>query len=95
MRAISTFRRFSIVTPMVVAKNRFQASCTAIGTRAMRKQIKVDQSQQGFSLIELMMVIAIVGILASIAYPLYTNSVVKSNRAAAQSYLMELAQAQQ
>lgn len=44
---------------------------------------------RGFTLIELMVVLAIIAIIAAIAYPSYINSVVKSHRAAAEGCLAE------
>jgi len=53
------------------------------------------KNARGFSLIELMIAVAIAGVLVAIAYPSYTNSLIKGSRAAAKSYLLEVAQKQQ
>ena len=49
----------------------------------------------GFTLIELMIVVAIVAILTSVAYPSYLDHVKKGNRAQAQALLLDIAQRQQ
>lgn len=50
---------------------------------------------KGFSLIELMIVIAIIGILSAIAYPQYTDFVKRSNRSEAQREILRIANLQE
>jgi len=47
--------------------------------------------QQGFTLIEVMIVVVIVGILLVIALPAFQDQVIKGHRAAAQSEMLDIA----
>lgn len=55
----------------------------------------IKQKQQGFTLIEIMIVVAIIGIISAIAYPSYMAQVQKSKRSDAQIALQQLAQRQE
>lgn len=59
------------------------------------KTQQATRQHLGFSLIDVLITVAIVGILAAVAYPSYQSVMRKNNRAAAESYLADVAQRQQ
>ena len=52
-------------------------------------------AMRGFTLIELMIVVAIIGLLAVIAYPSYSDAVLRGRRAEARTALLDLMQQQE
>ena len=61
----------------------------------MRKTMKKKNKQLGFTLLELMITVAILGILSSIAVPSYMSYVTKSKRTEAKTEILRLAQLQE
>ncbi len=45
---------------------------------------------KGFSLIELMIVVVLIGVISAIAIPQYSQYVIRGNRAAAQSFMLDV-----
>jgi type IV pilus assembly protein PilE len=54
-----------------------------------------SRAQRGFTLIEALIVLGIIGILSAIAYPSYQQYVIRANRSAAQGYMLNLANKQE
>ena len=56
----------------------------------LQRQIAASGRSQGFTLIELMVAVAVVGILAGLAWPSYRNYVMRANRSAAQQFMLDI-----
>jgi type IV pilus assembly protein PilE len=59
------------------------------------KECAMQKYKKGFTLIELMIVVAIVGILAAVAYPSYLEHIKKARRAEAKALLIQIGNREQ
>ncbi len=69
-----------------------RAVSTAVATRTLASGQVGPSRRRGFTLIELMITVAIVAILSAIAFPSYQNQVRKGRRADAKSVMLDLTQ---
>ena len=79
---------------MGIAERRDGAACPP-GTLSRRGWPRVRVTTGGFTLVELMIVVAIAAILAAVAYPNYLDQMRKTHRASARAALSDAASRQE
>jgi prepilin-type N-terminal cleavage/methylation domain-containing protein len=68
---------------------------TELKTKFLQHLAKLDRKNKGFSLIELLVTVVIIGILAAIAMPNFLKQVQRATQSEAQSYLGSVLRTQQ
>lgn len=84
------------MSPVVIPAQRDEAhrrGNPVTGFRVARRAAPLLRAR-GFTLVELLITVAAIAMLATIAYPTYVGHKVRANRAAAQSFLIDLANRQ-
>src|SRR5712691_5309432 len=66
-----------------------------MGPMSLSKHTERRARAAGFTLIELMITVAIIGVLAGIGYPSYLKYVARGNRSAAQGFMLEVTSRQE
>lgn len=66
-----------------------------LGNKETAAAIATSRALRGFTVVELLITIAIIAILAAVGYPSYTKYVARGNRSAAESFMLEVSSRQE